>query len=78
MLDQIGSYGVRLGGCGLDSADSGQGPLAGSSEGGDEPSGSCATEVVNTQLNCLLDHNCCQLLKKKCIHNCSSSQQITC
>jgi hypothetical protein len=35
-----------LGGCGLDSTDSGQGPVAGCCEFGDEPSGSCATELV--------------------------------
>jgi hypothetical protein len=35
-----------LGGCGLDSTASGQGPMAGCCECGDEPSGSCATELV--------------------------------
>jgi hypothetical protein len=30
----------------LDSTGSGQGPVAGSCESGDEPSGSCATELV--------------------------------
>jgi hypothetical protein len=35
-----------LGGCGLDSTGSGQGPVAGCCECGDEPSGSCATELV--------------------------------
>jgi hypothetical protein len=35
-----------LGVCGLDSTDSGQGPVAGYCECGDEPSGSCATELV--------------------------------
>jgi hypothetical protein len=34
-------------GCGLDSTGSGQGPVAGSCECGDEPSGSCATELVS-------------------------------
>jgi hypothetical protein len=34
-------------GCGLDSTDSGQGPVAGCCECGDEPSGSCATELVS-------------------------------
>jgi hypothetical protein len=34
------------GGCGLDSTSSGQGPVAGCCECGDEPSGSCATELV--------------------------------
>jgi hypothetical protein len=37
---------IGLGGCGLDSAVSGQGPVAGCCECGDEPSGSCATELV--------------------------------
>jgi hypothetical protein len=44
--DQNESYGDWLGGCGLDSTGSGQGPLAGCCECGDEPSGSCATELV--------------------------------
>jgi hypothetical protein len=35
---------IGLGGCGLDSTGSGQGPVAGC---GDEPSGSCATELVS-------------------------------
>jgi hypothetical protein len=35
------------GGCGLDSTVSGQGPVAGCCECGDEPSGSCATELVS-------------------------------
>jgi hypothetical protein len=38
---------IGLGGCGLDSTDSGQGPVAGCCECGDEPSGSCATELVS-------------------------------
>jgi hypothetical protein len=33
-------------GCGLDSTVSGRGPVAGCCECGDEPSGSCATELV--------------------------------
>jgi hypothetical protein len=33
--------------CGLDSTGSGQGPVAGCCECGDEPSGSCATELVS-------------------------------
>jgi hypothetical protein len=37
---------IGLGRCGLDSTDSGQGPVAGCCECGDEPSGSCATELV--------------------------------
>jgi hypothetical protein len=32
--------------CGLDSTNSGQGPVAGCCECDDEPSGSCATELV--------------------------------
>jgi hypothetical protein len=35
------------GGCGLDSTGSGQRPVAGCCECGDEPSGSCATELVS-------------------------------
>jgi hypothetical protein len=34
-------------GCGLDSTGSGQGPVAGCGECGDEPSGSGATELVS-------------------------------
>jgi hypothetical protein len=34
-------------GCGLDSTVSGQGPVAGCCECGDESSGSCVTELVN-------------------------------
>jgi hypothetical protein len=33
--------------CGLDSTDSGQGPMAGCCECGDEPSGSCARDLVS-------------------------------
>jgi hypothetical protein len=44
--DQNGSSGDWLGGCGLDSTGSGQGPVAGCCECGDEPSGSCAMELV--------------------------------
>jgi hypothetical protein len=43
---QNGSYGDWLGGCGLDSTGSGQGPVAGCCECSDEPSGSCTTELV--------------------------------
>jgi hypothetical protein len=39
-----------LGGCGLDSTGSGQGPVAGCFECGDKPWGSCATELVNSKL----------------------------
>jgi hypothetical protein len=35
------------GGCGLDSTGSGQGPVAGCCECGDEPLGSCPTELVS-------------------------------
>jgi hypothetical protein len=45
--DQNGSLGDWLGGCRLDSTGSGQGPVAGCCECGDEPSGSCATELVS-------------------------------
>jgi hypothetical protein len=39
---------IGLGGrCGLDSTGSVQGPVAGCCECGDEPSGSCATELVS-------------------------------
>jgi hypothetical protein len=38
---------IGLGGCELDSTGSGQGPVAGCCECGDEPSGSCATELVS-------------------------------
>jgi hypothetical protein len=38
---------IGLGGCGLDSTGSGQGPVAGCCECGDEPSGSCATGLVS-------------------------------
>jgi hypothetical protein len=40
---------IDLEGCGLDSTGSGQGPVAGCCQCGDEPSGSCTTELV-TQL----------------------------
>jgi hypothetical protein len=39
--------GRLLGGCGLDSTGSGQGPVTGCCECGDEPSGSCATELLS-------------------------------
>jgi hypothetical protein len=45
--DQNGSYGDWLGVCGLNSTGSGQGPVAGCCQCGDEPSGSCATELVS-------------------------------
>jgi hypothetical protein len=38
---------IGLGGCGLVSNGSGQGSVAGCCECGDEPSGSCATELVS-------------------------------
>jgi hypothetical protein len=41
---------IDLGG-GLDSTGSGQGPVAGCCECGDEPSGSCATELVRKYIN---------------------------
>jgi hypothetical protein len=45
-----------LGGCGLDWTGSGQGPMAGCCECGDESSGSCATELVSL---CCLELLCC-------------------
>jgi hypothetical protein len=42
-----GSWGDWLGGCGLDSTGSEQGPVAGCCECGDESSGSCAMELVS-------------------------------
>jgi hypothetical protein len=45
--DQNVSAGDWLGGCGLDSTGSGQGQVAGCCECGDEPSSSCATELVS-------------------------------
>jgi hypothetical protein len=44
--DQNGSYGDWLWECRFYPVDSGQGPVAGCCECGDEPSGSCATELV--------------------------------
>jgi hypothetical protein len=52
--DQNGSWGDWLGGCGLDSTGSGLGPVAGCCECGDEPSGSCATELVSLPIRTLL------------------------
>jgi hypothetical protein len=46
--DQNGSLGDWLGGCGLDLTGSGQGPVAGCGECGDEPSGSYSTELVSS------------------------------
>jgi hypothetical protein len=40
------TLGRLAGGCGVDSPGSGQGPMAGCCECGDEPSGSGATELV--------------------------------
>jgi hypothetical protein len=50
---------IGLGVCGLDSTVSRQGPVAGCCECGDEPSGSCATELVSLSIilicwNCML------------------------
>jgi hypothetical protein len=44
--DQNWSWRNWLGGCGLDSTSSGQGPVAGCCECGDEPSCSCAKDLV--------------------------------
>jgi hypothetical protein len=41
---------ISLGGCGFESIGSGQGLVVGCCECGDEPSGSCATELVNILL----------------------------
>jgi hypothetical protein len=41
---------LAWGGYGLDSTGSGQGPVAGFGECGDEPSGSCATELVSYEV----------------------------
>jgi hypothetical protein len=38
---------IGLWGCGLDSTGSGQGPVAGCCECGDEPSGSCPTDLIS-------------------------------
>jgi hypothetical protein len=45
--DQNGSFSEIGWGCRLDWTGSGQGPVASCCECGDEPSGSCATELVN-------------------------------
>jgi alpha-glucosidase (family GH31 glycosyl hydrolase) len=52
-LKDQGVDGIRMdlretgsGGCGLDSTGSGQGPVVGCCECGDEPSGSCAADLV--------------------------------
>jgi hypothetical protein len=42
---------IGLGGCGLDSNVSGRGPVAGCCECSDEPSGSCATELVSYSIH---------------------------
>jgi hypothetical protein len=61
---------IGLGGCGLDSTVSGQGPMAGCCECGDEPSGSCATELVSYR------HHFCSVVEISksaevlvCLHN---------
>jgi hypothetical protein len=54
--DQNESSGDWLGGCGLDSTGSGQVSVAGCGEYGDEPSGSCATELAS-YYSCLLVDN---------------------
>jgi hypothetical protein len=41
-------------GCGLDSTGSGQGPSRGCCECGDEPSGSCISELVSYSCNAML------------------------
>jgi hypothetical protein len=44
-------------GCGSDSTGSGQGLVTGCCECGDEPSGSCATELVSLYMQTLLEEN---------------------
>jgi hypothetical protein len=46
-LEDQGVGGKMAWGCGLDSTGSGQGPVEVCCECGDEPSGSCATELVS-------------------------------
>jgi hypothetical protein len=61
-------------GCGLDSTGSGQGPVAGCCKCGDEPSGSCATELVSSLL-ILLNYNFTQLLfQNLCVNAVSSTE----
>jgi hypothetical protein len=52
VVGRMGSecLGRLAGGCILDSTGSGQGPVASCCECGDEPSGSCATDVVSLAL----------------------------
>jgi hypothetical protein len=63
--DQNGSSGNWLGGCGLDSTGSGQGPVAGCCECGDESSGSCATEIVSYNNNRSHEDKNSQLPKRR-------------
>jgi hypothetical protein len=65
-----------LGGYGLDSTGSGQGPVAGCCECGDEPSGSCPTELVsytenqtNPQNSLFLSKKCSYRMLKQVVHN---------
>jgi hypothetical protein len=55
---RFGTWNVRdwFGGCGLDSTGSGQGPVAGCGECGDEHSGSCATELVSYMYTLILTY----------------------
>jgi hypothetical protein len=57
--------------CGLDSTGSGQGPVAGCCECGDELSGSCATELVSELVKYL------NSLLKACILRQYHSNRIT-
>jgi hypothetical protein len=59
--DQNGSWGDWLGGCWLDSTVSGQRPVAGCCECGDESSGSCDTELGMSTL-----FHCTKLRLSKC------------
>jgi hypothetical protein len=53
---------IGCGGCGLDSTGSGQGLVAGCCECGDEPSGSCATDLVRCKY--VFSHQYTQLISK--------------
>jgi hypothetical protein len=52
-------------GCGLDSTGSGQGPVAGCCDCGDEPLGSCTTELVSYMYSVVL---WCNILIKDTVY----------
>jgi hypothetical protein len=56
---------IGLGRCGLDPNGSGQGPVAGCCECGDEPSGSYATELVSVWIKDASKETCFTPLQKK-------------